>query len=459
MELQPFGPSSVVTESPGLSRPLQQNLNLSVARLNATSVSTVQERLNQLDERNSLERVPVTSEQKLVGRIQFLALCWTLFLEGWNDGSTGPLLPRLQNVYHADLTIISLIFVFACLGFILGVLANIPLTDKLGFGKTIVLGSICQLVGYAIQSSAPPFPVFVMAYTINGVGLALQNAQANGFVGTLKSQPESKMGMLHAAYGLGAFASPLVATQFARLPRWSFHFLVSLGIAISNTVILICVFKLQKQDDCMREAGETVVERTQTMEDNTFRQVMRTRVVHIFAVFILVYVGVEVTMGGWVVTYIIDVRGGGPSAGYISSGFFGGLTVGRLALLWVNRKIGERYVMFIYTAIGLALEIVIWLVPSLIGNALAIATVGVLLGPMYPIVMNQSSRILPRWILTGSIGWIAGFGQAGSALFPFGTGVISTKYGIKSLQPMLVSMMAFMIALWAFVPKAARRPD
>ena len=33
-------------------------------------------------------------------RIQFIVLCFSLFLAGWNDGSTGPLLPRIQNVYH-----------------------------------------------------------------------------------------------------------------------------------------------------------------------------------------------------------------------------------------------------------------------------------------------------------------------------------------------------------------------
>jgi fucose permease len=46
--------------------------------------------------------------------------------------------------------------------------------------------------------------------------------------------------------------------------------------------------------------------------------------VHLLAFFILVYVGVEVTIGGWIVTYIIDVRGGDASSGYISAGFFGG---------------------------------------------------------------------------------------------------------------------------------------
>ena len=38
--------------------------------------------------------------QKIKGRIQFMALCWTLFLIGWNDGCTGPLLPRIKKVYH-----------------------------------------------------------------------------------------------------------------------------------------------------------------------------------------------------------------------------------------------------------------------------------------------------------------------------------------------------------------------
>lgn len=58
------------------------------------------------------------------------------------------------------------------------------------------------------------------------------------------------IGVKHAEFltGLGAFASPLVATQFAQLPRWSFHFLVSLGISISNVIILVLVFKFKDQD-------------------------------------------------------------------------------------------------------------------------------------------------------------------------------------------------------------------
>lgn len=83
-----------------------------------------------------------------------------------------------------------------------------------------------------------------------------------------------------------------------------------------------------------------------------------------------------------------------------------------------------------------SLELVVWLVPSLIGDAIAVSFVGVLLGPIYPIVMNHSARILPQWLLTGCIGWIAGFGQAGSAFLPFLTGAIASSKGIWSLQPL-----------------------
>lgn len=110
--------------------------------------------------------------------------------------------------------------------------------------------------------------------------------------------------------------------------------------------------------------------------------------------------------------------------------------------------------LFIYAILAIGLELVVWLVPSLIGDAVTVSIIGVLLGPMYPIAMNHSGRVLPPWLLTGkrcrssgndsgihrirkgSIGWIAGFGQAGSALLPFITGTIANKSGIVSLQPL-----------------------
>ena len=44
----------------------------------------------------------ITGSMRSLARIQFAALCYCLFLAGWNDGTTGPLLPRIQEVYHVS---------------------------------------------------------------------------------------------------------------------------------------------------------------------------------------------------------------------------------------------------------------------------------------------------------------------------------------------------------------------
>ncbi|KIP12094.1 hypothetical protein PHLGIDRAFT_113885 [Phlebiopsis gigantea 11061_1 CR5-6] len=401
-----------------------------------------------------------SAEEKWKARIQLAACCSTLFLAGWNDGTTGPLLPRIQANYHVGYTVVSLIFIFNCLGFVSGAAANVHLTDKFGFGKVMVLGSVAQCVGYALDAPAPPFPVMVLAFAINGFGIALQDAGANGFVASMKDNAQVKMGVLHAVYGAGALCAPLAATKFSTMPHWSYQYLTSLGIAVLNTVFLILAFNFKTQDVCLAESGQTIIHTTAANhEDSKYRQIFRLREVHLLALFIFIYVGVEVTLGGWTVTYLQKDRGGGSATGYVSAGFFGGLMLGRVGLLWVNQKLGERTAIYVYTVLAIALELVVWLVPSLIGGSVAVSFVGVLLGPVYPIVMNHSARILPHWLLTGSIGWIAGFGQAGSAFLPFLTGVIAGKAGIWALQPLIVAMMTVMLVLWFLVPNASRRVD
>ncbi len=58
-----------------------------------------------------------------------------------------------------------------------------------------------QVTAYAIQAPAPPFPVMLIAHAINGFGMSLQDAQANGLVASIQNKPEEKMGVLHAIYG------------------------------------------------------------------------------------------------------------------------------------------------------------------------------------------------------------------------------------------------------------------
>ncbi|KAF8911914.1 major facilitator superfamily domain-containing protein [Mucidula mucida] len=419
------------------------------------SVNITEEELRE-DVESRIENPP--SGHRIRSIAQFAACCWLKMLSGWNDGTSGPLIPRLQEVYQINFIIVSLIFVMACVGFLAGAFMNVPLTDKFGFGKVVFFASICQVVVYSLQSAALPFPAYAALFVLNGVGLSLQDAQAVTYVASLKDDPEMKMMLLQASYGAGAFASPLVATQFSTMEHWSFHYLVSLGLALINTAMLGFTFKWRDLDACLARVGLPAGERGSN-EHGKIKQIIGLKTVHLLAAFTMVYVGAEVTIGGWIVTFIQTVRGGGASSGYISSGFFGGLMLGRLVLLWVNQKLGDRIAMFLYTAIAIGLELVVWFVPSLIGGAVAVSFVGFVLGPMYPILMSYAGRVLPRWLLAGCIGWIASLGQTGSAILPFITGAVANKAGISTLQPMVVGMLVFMLGLWALVPNIPRRVD
>ena len=47
--------------------------------------------------------VKVLSKQEAnVARAQFLAICWSMFVGGWTNSSTGPLLPRIQLFYDVS---------------------------------------------------------------------------------------------------------------------------------------------------------------------------------------------------------------------------------------------------------------------------------------------------------------------------------------------------------------------
>ncbi|KAL5501375.1 hypothetical protein ACEPAH_8635 [Sanghuangporus vaninii] len=397
-------------------------------------------------------------KQRRVELISFCALLWCIFMEGWNDGTNGPLIPTMQKYYNIGYTTVSMIFVLNCIGFVTGATANIKLVQKLGFGTSMVIGAVSQLIAYCIQAPTPPFPVFAMALLFSGFGIALQNAGAIVFVINLRNS-SAKMGVLQACYGLGALTSPLVATKFSAMPHWSYHYLTSLGGSFVNIIVLCLVFRFQHMDAILRKSGQTVHDNRNSPSGNLYSQIFRLKVVHLLAFFSLTYVGTEVTIGGWIVTFVIQQRGGGASSGYLSSGFFAGLTLGRLVLLWFNRLVGERRVVYLYTGCCIVLEITIWFVPSMIQNAIAVAFVGFLLGPIYPIITNVAGRLVPHWLLNGAVGWIGGFGQMGSALLPFITGVISSKYGVSSLQPLIVASLSLMLLLWAAVPPDVRRSE
>ncbi|EIW55071.1 MFS general substrate transporter [Trametes versicolor FP-101664 SS1] len=453
-QAQPSIPSTPMAGSGGATTPINEKGDShSAGGSKEPSISDVVQ-LPELEDETGVR----TPAQRRKAFMQFAALCCSIFVSGWNDGTLGPLLPRLQEVYDVGYAVVSLIFVVSCIGAILGSCTFLYLTDRLGYGVVVVLASLMMMVAYALEAAAVPFPVFVVAYFFIGFGNSFLNSGSNVFLANVSvGKASTRFGILHGSYGLGAMASPLISTQFSHMRHWSFVYLVHIGLLVITVTMQTITFKFQSQEACALEIGLPPPAQEPVSLLERYKRVFRMRAVHLMALFAFIYVGIEVSIGSWIVTYVIDLRHGGPSSGYISSGLFGGIMVGRIALLPISKLIGDRRAIFVYILAVIGLELVVWLVPSLIADAIAVSFVGFFLGPMMPIMTNHSARILPPDLISGGVGWIASWGAAGAAVYPFVTGAIASKTGIGALQPLVVALSGVLFVVWGCVPRSRKQ--
>lgn len=92
------------------------------------------------------------------------------------------------------------------------------------------------------------------------------------------------------------------------------------------------------------------------------KSTLKTPSVWLLSMFYFFYIGSQITSNGWVVEYLVEVRGGDLSQmGYVPAGFNGGCLLGRLLLAEPTYRLGEKRMVFFYCCLAIALQVVFWL--------------------------------------------------------------------------------------------------
>lgn len=155
---------------------------------------------------------------------------------------------------------------------------------------------------------------------------------------------------------------------------------------------------------------------------------------------------------------MLRVRNATPyDAGVSGTGFWAGMTVGRAGLGFITERYGERLCVSIYLCFALALQLVFWLVPHFVVSAVAVALLGVFLGPMFPGCVMMASRLLPSRMHVSALGFAMAIGGTGGTVFPFAIGAIAAKAGVRVLQPIIVALIVVVAALWLSFPRVKKR--
>jgi fucose permease len=389
-------------------------------------------------------------------RRNLLRLAATFFgflVFGMGDSSLGVLVPDLEIYYHLSYLEVSIAFVAQFVGYMIAAAASDRIHHMIGRWGSSILAPICQLSCHIIAICAPPFPVFVIGYAICGFGNGIIEASWNSWVGNLDHANEI-MGILQSCYGLGGILCPSIFTAIINSGRqWNFCYSVMIGMTATSLMISTAAFR----GDTGKAYRKTLIDHADASGEvnSSLSQVVRNKMVWLIACCLFIYVGAEISFAGWLTTFMIVIRHGNRhKMGFVTTGYWTGLTVGRIVLGFVLGVFHrEEFQAALYMATAIGLTLVFWLTPNLYVSAVFAGLFGFFIGPLFGTIVVVAIKKLPKRLHISGVGFAAAIGGAGAAIFPFINGVISDTYGPKVLGPLVVSLLSTLLIVWFVILK------
>lgn len=353
-------------------------------------------------------------------------------------------------------------------GYVGTALANNAMHVRFGQRGVAMTCAGSHLVAYFIVLSCPAYPILIVSFIILAFGNGFADAGWNAWVGGMANGNEL-LGLLHGFYGFGAMIAPVVATALVTEAGWKwfeFYYLVA-GLAFLEVILLGASFWTATAEQYRRShATNNIAENKPADDEQTdgflkflkqskLSEALSYRVTWVCSIFLLAYVGTEVAFGGWITTFMLRVRHGSPFAsGLVSTGFWGGLTLGRFTLGFVTPRFfsNEKVAVVVYLVATIVLELLFWLIPNFGVSSIMATFLGYFLAPLFPAAVMAATKLLPRHMHVTVIGFTSALGASGATIFPFAVGVIAEVRGVQVLQPIILALLVVALVVWLCLP-------
>ncbi|KAK8040033.1 hypothetical protein PG993_008444 [Apiospora rasikravindrae] len=389
--------------------------------------------------------------------LKLAAAMYCFAVLGMFVSTTGVILSSVKADYGGlSDTRVSLLFLAAPVGYLVAAQLNRRIHLRYGRRGIAVFGPLLHVAMAAAVALHPPFPVVIAAWVVGSLGHGTVDGSVCAWAGDLESASAAS-GMLHGAYSAGAGLGPFLAgTLISRegQGRWYEWFYVLVGVSILGLLIMTFAFRSDDAKTYNKHINNVVV--IPLLSEPSTRTSSRYRIViGICASFLLVYVGTEALITGWIVAYMERVRHMSLYASSLCSTAFGlGMAIGRLVLGLVTEKFGVRRAVPVYIICATILDVLFSLSPMSEESAtpaiVLISLVGFCLGPLFPSAIVLLVQLLPRHLHVKAVSVVALVGQVGAALLPFGLGVMAEVIGIQLLPLVVFTSLAGMLVLWSW---------
>ncbi len=344
---------------------------------------------------------------------------------GLATAAEGPSLPTLAKHTSSPLALISLIFVFGSLGYLLGSLLGGRAYDRFPAHRFMAFSMLVMLSAAVIFPLASKLWLLSLAAFASGLGKGALDVGCNTLLQWVHGDGVPPfMNGLHFSFGVGSFLSPILLAQIISITHeiyWVFWIIALL------TLPLAIWFWFLPEPSAHLKSDE------QDHSPIPFLPVM------LVVLAFVVYVGAEVGFSNWIYTYATTLNlATAVTAAYLTSAFWGLFTIGRLLGIWTAARFSPRSILFTdlggcfaslcLIILGRASAPLLWVGSSILGLSMA---------SIFPTILILAGK---RLRVTGTItGWFLVGSGAGGMLLPWLIGQAFALIGPGSMMFIIVA--------------------
>ncbi len=311
-------------------------------------------------------------------------------------------------------------------------IASLPgglLSHKYGCKKIYAAGVLLMTIGALFFGLLTTFSMLLLMSFTAGIGVTLIQVSANPLIlhsGPKKDYP-GNLNIVHSLFGLGSFLAPLVIMQLvAKDISWRyFYFLI---VALS-ALLFLSVTKIKVPKD--------------TKDTFTVKSILdHFRSISVISSFtaLFFYVGIEMGIAVWLITYLETIRNIDPKTGACLLSFFWLLlAAGRLIGGHLLKKHTPRSLVTTFSILG-ALSFALGLYGNTTASIIFLPLVGFFCSILFPTIYSVAieNEKTGHSVVSGILFTAA----TGGAIIPYIIGAAGDIYGLTAgLSILFVSFL------------------
>jgi len=374
-------------------------------------------------------------------RRYLLALAYASFVSlGLPDGLIGIAWPSIRADFDLGVNGLGALFLATTTGYVVSSVAASRLTARLGVGGLLALSatvSAISLLGYAL---APGWATMLACGLLLGSGGGAIDAALNAHAAAHYSA--RTVNLLHAFYGAGTTAGPLVMTTVLMVPlSWRTGYAL---VAASQLLLALCFTLTRGAWPVSIARREAAASRPPLLDTIRVRRVKPA----LFVFF--VYVGLESAAGAWIYSVLHEGREFAmESAGLAVSLYWGGLLAGRLAYAILPLRSTPDAVLSGCMAAAAVAVTTVALGTDQDVTLVAVLALGLASGPVFPSLIATTPDRVGQAHAANAVGLQVGVSAAGVAVFPACSGLIAGTWGASVLPLAFTGAWLALLAMHA----------